>query len=36
MTQQHKTTALYCRLSNDDERQGESLSIETQKSMLVR
>lgn len=36
MTQQLKTTALYCRLSKDDERQGESLSIETQKSMLVR
>ncbi len=30
MTQQLKTTALYCRLSKDDERQGESLSIETQ------
>lgn len=29
MTQQLKTTALYCRLSKDDERQGESLSIET-------
>lgn len=36
MTQQLKKTALYCRLSKDDERQGESLSIETQKSMLVR
>ena len=36
MTQQLKTTALYCRLSKDDDRQGESLSIETQKSMLVR
>ena len=36
MTQQLKTTALYCRLSKDDERQGESLSIETQKAMLVR
>lgn len=36
MTQQLKTTALYCRLSKDDERQGESLSIETQKSMLIR
>lgn len=34
MTQQLKKTALYCRLSKDDERQGESLSIETQKSML--
>lgn len=36
MAQQLKKTALYCRLSKDDERQGESLSIETQKSMLVR
>lgn len=29
-----KVTALYCRLSKDDERQGESLSIENQKLML--
>ena len=36
MAQQLKKTALYCRLSKDDERQGESLSIETQKSMLTR
>ena len=27
MTQQLKTTALYCRLSKDDVRQGESLSL---------
>lgn len=27
MTQQLKTTALYCRLSKDDERQGESHCI---------
>ena len=36
MAQQLKKTALYCRLSKDDERVGESLSIETQKSMLTR
>lgn len=34
MDQQPKITALYCRLSKDDERLGESLSIETQKTML--
>lgn len=34
MNQQPKITALYCRLSKDDERLGESLSIETQKTML--
>ncbi|MBO4889076.1 MAG: recombinase family protein [Firmicutes bacterium] len=32
--QQPKITALYCRLSKDDERMGESLSIETQKTIL--
>ncbi len=31
-----KTTALYCRLSQEDERLGESLSIENQKNMLER
>jgi len=31
-----KKTALYCRLSKDDERFGESVSIETQKAMLVQ
>ena len=36
MIRQPKKTAIYCRLSKDDERQGESLSIETQKSMLSR
>ncbi len=30
-----KITALYCRLSQEDERAGESLSIENQKSMLL-
>ena len=31
-----KITALYCRLSQEDERLGESLSIENQKSILDR
>ena len=30
-----KITALYCRLSQEDERQGESLSIENQKRILT-
>lgn len=34
--QQNKTTALYCRLSRDDELQGDSASIQTQKSMLMQ
>ncbi len=29
-------TALYCRLSQEDERSGESLSIENQKSILLQ
>ena len=32
----NKITALYCRLSQEDERAGESLSIENQKDMLFR
>ena len=32
----NKITALYCRLSQEDERAGESLSIENQKAMLLR
>ena len=32
--QQNRITALYCRLSRDDEYGGESVSIQTQKSML--
>ncbi len=32
--QQNKITALYCRLSRDDDYQGDSVSITTQKSML--
>lgn len=31
-----KITALYCRLSQEDERSGESLSIENQKEILLR
>ncbi|MBO4867873.1 MAG: recombinase family protein, partial [Ruminococcus sp.] len=30
-----KITALYCRLSNDDDLQGESNSITNQKSILL-
>lgn len=30
-----KITALYCRLSQEDERAGESLSIENQKAILL-
>ncbi len=36
MEQQPKFTALYCRLSKDDERHGKSLSIETQKTLLLQ
>ena len=32
--QQMRITALYCRLSHDDELSGESMSIQTQKAML--
>lgn len=32
--QQNRTTALYCRLSRDDEFSSESISIQTQKTML--
>ncbi len=31
-----KITALYCRLSKEDERLGESLSIEHQKEILLQ
>ena len=31
-----KITALYCRLSRDDELQGESNSIKNQKSILIK
>jgi hypothetical protein len=33
MKQQNKMTALYCRLSSDDELYGDSSSITTQKAM---
>lgn len=32
--QQIRITALYCRLSRDDEFSGDSVSIQTQKTML--
>ena len=32
--QYNKITALYCRLSRDDEYSGDSMSIQTQKAML--
>ena len=31
-----RIAAIYCRLSKDDEKIGESVSIETQKMMLCR
>ena len=34
--QQSKTTALYPRLSRDDLVQGDSMSIQTQKTMLMQ
>lgn len=36
MSNQVKKTALYCRLSKDDEKAGESCSIETQKTLLMQ
>ena len=36
MSNQLKKTALYCRLSKDDEKAGESCSIETQKELLMQ
>ena len=35
-TNRNLITALYCRLSQEDERLGESLSIENQRLMLQR
>ena len=35
-SKENRITALYCRLSQEDERAGESLSIENQKDMLLR
>lgn len=34
--QQYRITALYCRLSRDDEFSGDSVSIQTQKTMLTQ
>ena len=34
LKQQERITALYCRLSRDDEFSGDSMSIQTQKAML--
>lgn len=34
--QQNKLTAIYCRLSRDDELGGDSMSIQNQKSMLTQ
>ena len=34
LKQQIKITALYCRLSRDDEYSGDSVSIQTQKTLL--
>ena len=36
LKQQDKITALYCRLSRDDEYSGDSMSIQTQKTMLAQ
>lgn len=36
LKQQVRITALYCRLSRDDEYSGDSMSIQTQKAMLKR
>lgn len=35
-SQQGKITALYCRLSRDDELQGDSNSIKNQKTILQK
>ena len=34
MTEKTYSVGIYCRLSNDDERDGESVSIENQKLLL--
>ena len=33
---EYKKAAIYCRLSKDDEQSGDSVSIETQKMMLIK
>lgn len=35
-TEKRSVTALYCRLSCDDDNEGESLSIENQKKLLTQ
>ena len=36
MTEKAYNVGIYCRLSNDDERDGESVSIENQRMLLER
>ena len=36
LKQQDKITALYCRLSRDDEYNGDSMSIQNQKELLLK
>lgn len=36
ITERGAVTALYCRLSCDDDNEGESLSIENQKKLLTQ
>ena len=36
MTEKAYNVGIYCRLSNDDERDGESVSIENQKLLLTQ
>lgn len=36
ITTEEKITALYCRLSQEDEKEGDSNSIENQKAMLTK
>lgn len=36
ITTEEKITALYCRLSQEDEKEGDSNSIENQKAMLMK
>ena len=36
MTEKTYNVGIYCRLSNDDERDGESVSIENQRQLLQR
>lgn len=36
LKQHDKITALYCRLSRDDEYNGDSMSIQNQKELLLK